>query len=361
MSSRDRSERSISSQLRSIIDSVRNRLSFNKKRALARYADFDPVFYLNANPDVAAAGLDPYAHYACHGQAEGRVRNALGDRLYFLRRNLGRSSKILEIGPACAPIAPKSENFNTFIVDNINKRELIEKYTGYGVDTTKIEDVDFIWKSGDLLNSVPEEHHKSFDVVYASDVIEHIPDPILFLKSLERLIRSDGVITLVVPDKRLCFDFYRPVTTTGAWIEARERGASIHSPKTRFEYNATVVFHRARNVWTLADSLPMSEFRFAAGTIHEAHSAAKNAMNPAAQYVDCHAWCFTPSSFALVIQECRALALFELAPDRESTQIGYEFVVELRLSDQPPIADSDRFRLMKMSADEQAAGFAMLC
>jgi SAM-dependent methyltransferase len=330
MSSRDRSERSISSQFRSIIESVRNRLRFSKKQVLERYVDFDPVFYLNANPDVAASGLDPYAHYAYYGHAEGRARNASGDRLAFLRQNLRRSSKILEIGPAYAPIAPKSGNFNTFIVDNINKHELIAKYTGYGVDTTNIEDVDFIWKSGDLLSSVPEEHHESFDIIYASNVIEHIPDPILFLKSLERLIRSDGVITLVVPDKRLCFDFYRPVTTTGAWIEARQRGASIHSPKTRFEYNATVVFHRARNVWTLADSLPISEFRFAAGTIHEAYSAAKNAMSPAAEYVDCHAWCFTPSSFALVIHECRALRLFELAPDRVSTQIGYEFVVELR-------------------------------
>jgi hypothetical protein len=44
-----------------------------------------------------------------------------------------------------------------------------------------------------------------------------------------------------------------------------------------------------------------------------------------------------------------------------ASRTNYEFVVELRLSDQPPIADSDRFRLMKMSADEQAAGFAMLC
>jgi hypothetical protein len=36
--------------------------------------DFDGEAYLAANPDVAAAGVDPYEHYINHGQAEGRQR-----------------------------------------------------------------------------------------------------------------------------------------------------------------------------------------------------------------------------------------------------------------------------------------------
>ncbi|MES1202004.1 MAG: phytanoyl-CoA dioxygenase family protein [Pseudomonadota bacterium] len=34
--------------------------------------DFDPKLYLLANPDVAAAGVDPLEHYRKHGMAEGR-------------------------------------------------------------------------------------------------------------------------------------------------------------------------------------------------------------------------------------------------------------------------------------------------
>jgi Phytanoyl-CoA dioxygenase (PhyH) len=33
---------------------------------------FDPQRYLDLNPDVAAAGVDPYEHYVRHGHAEGR-------------------------------------------------------------------------------------------------------------------------------------------------------------------------------------------------------------------------------------------------------------------------------------------------
>lgn len=34
--------------------------------------DFDPELYLQANPDVARAGVDPAGHYRCYGAREGR-------------------------------------------------------------------------------------------------------------------------------------------------------------------------------------------------------------------------------------------------------------------------------------------------
>ncbi len=33
---------------------------------------FDPAGYLKANPDVAAAGVDPVEHFLRHGRSEGR-------------------------------------------------------------------------------------------------------------------------------------------------------------------------------------------------------------------------------------------------------------------------------------------------
>ena len=37
-----------------------------------KWADFDPDFYLQVNPDVAAAGADPLGHWIRHGRKEGR-------------------------------------------------------------------------------------------------------------------------------------------------------------------------------------------------------------------------------------------------------------------------------------------------
>lgn len=48
---------------------------------------FDASYYLTNNPDVAAAGVDPYQHYLDHGAAEGRNPNAYFDTKYYLTQN----------------------------------------------------------------------------------------------------------------------------------------------------------------------------------------------------------------------------------------------------------------------------------
>ena len=48
---------------------------------------FDSTFYLTRNPDVAAAGADPYKHYLSHGWKEGRNPSALFSTRYYLAHN----------------------------------------------------------------------------------------------------------------------------------------------------------------------------------------------------------------------------------------------------------------------------------
>ena len=43
------------------------------------YRTFDSQYYLRENPDVAAAGVDPYEHYVAFGQIEGRSPNIYHD------------------------------------------------------------------------------------------------------------------------------------------------------------------------------------------------------------------------------------------------------------------------------------------
>jgi serralysin len=47
----------------------------------------DDAFYLAANPDVAAAGVDPEAHFATFGWKEGRQPNAFFDTIGYLTAN----------------------------------------------------------------------------------------------------------------------------------------------------------------------------------------------------------------------------------------------------------------------------------
>jgi len=48
---------------------------------------FDTAYYLAHNPDVTAAGVDPYQHYLRYGWHEGRNVSALFDTSYYLTQN----------------------------------------------------------------------------------------------------------------------------------------------------------------------------------------------------------------------------------------------------------------------------------
>ncbi len=52
----------------------------------------------------------------------------------------------------------------------------------------------------DYLQDIPELQARRFDVVYASEVIEHVPDPGEFAALLSRYVADDGVLCLTTPN-----------------------------------------------------------------------------------------------------------------------------------------------------------------
>ena len=51
---------------------LRRWIADRETRRVLQAGLFDPAFYLSANPDVKAAGIDPLAHYVRWGKSEGR-------------------------------------------------------------------------------------------------------------------------------------------------------------------------------------------------------------------------------------------------------------------------------------------------
>ena len=77
-----------------------------------------------------------------------------------------------------------------------------------GVDIKKVEMSDlpnFVFHHGQFENSdIPEN---SIDVVYCSNLIEHVPDPVLFAEKIHSSLRAGGVLIGVTPD-HLSIDRY---------------------------------------------------------------------------------------------------------------------------------------------------------
>ncbi len=68
--------------------------------------------------------------------------------------------------------------------------------------------VQLVWKA----NTYPFIDNDAFDFVINSHVLEHVPNPGRQMQEWLRIVRPGGLVYMIVPDKRFCFDRRRQLT-----------------------------------------------------------------------------------------------------------------------------------------------------
>jgi SAM-dependent methyltransferase len=136
--------------------------------------------------------------------------------------NISKRGLGVEIGPSIDPIAPKREGYRVHIIDHVDRQALIAKYIDDPVELDLIEEVDFVWRGESYLELTGRP--KQYDWIIASHVIEHTPDLVAFLVDCDSILKDDGVLSLVIPDKRYVFDRFRPVTGLARVVDAHVTG-----------------------------------------------------------------------------------------------------------------------------------------
>lgn len=53
---------------------------------------------------------------------------------------------------------------------------------------------------GSKIEEAPEEHYESFDNIIASNVLEHLDDPDLAIKSIKKLLKTNGRLHILTPN-----------------------------------------------------------------------------------------------------------------------------------------------------------------
>ena len=140
----------------------------------------------------------------------------------------------LEIGPSLNPVAPKKAGFNVEILDHATAEELRMKYQHLPARIDNIDAVDYVWKGEPLDELIGAQGR--YDYIIASHVIEHVPDLVSFFSQCTTLLKPDGVLSLVIPDKRYCFDYFRWPSSTGDLLQAFTEKRIRHNPGTVFDH-----------------------------------------------------------------------------------------------------------------------------
>jgi predicted SAM-dependent methyltransferase len=245
----------------------------------------------------------------------------------------------LEIGPSFSPIVSKKNGFNVEILDHANKEELKEKYKNHSVNIDNIEDVDFVW-SGERLEELTGKNNY-YDYIVASHVIEHTPDLVSFLQQCEIMLKNDGVLCLAIPDRRYCFDIFRPSSTPGDVIQAYLEKRNKHTLGAIWDNFSMITKKGSELAWK---KWHMGKYELINGNIDEAMVKISDAKNKN-EYIDVHNWRFTPSSFKLIMHDIIALGYVNFIERNYFKTKGCEFIIQLKKVDFIVNNDSNNIRL----------------
>jgi Methyltransferase domain len=242
----------------------------------------------------------------------------------------------LEIGPLARPRVKKSDGA-IFYVDHCSTEELRRGYSANPLMRPyldEIVEVDYVIKDGSTLSEVVGPH-APFDYVIASHVLEHLANPIGWLQDVERALTADGLVSLVIPDKRYCFDVNRAETRPQDWVDWFLRDLRAPSYGQLFDFFAHVTtidgMVDTAALWAgTADytgvrrpDVPDADVAAFASCLHYRESGA---------YMDVHAGVYTPSSLLALIELGIKLELlnFEVAYFVPTRRDSLEFHLTLR-------------------------------
>lgn len=241
-----------------------------------------------------------------------------------------RHSRGIEIGALANPVVSRDLG-DVLYVDYTDTASLQARYANDPlVRTEDIVQVDAIWGSKTLAEAVaPAEN---FDYVIASHVVEHVPDLIAWLNELCDVIKPEGQIRLVVPDRRYSFDYLREETRAADVLSAHLVKARIPQPHEILDFTLNKTTVDVAQAWAGSldrASLPR-DF-----TVEGALCICRDAMENGT-YHDVHCWVFTPKSFAKLMYELCSYGMIDLAcamfEDTEHEQLEF-FVGMQRCAD----------------------------
>lgn len=263
-----------------------------------------------------------------------------------ITKYISKAMRGIEVAPWHSPIVPKRDGFNCVTLDFFDTATLFQRAKEDPQINPewieRIEDVDIVGSAVDIDRLVEARGELgTFDYIISSHNFEHLPNPVKFLQGCSRVLKPDGMLSMAVPDKRGCFDYFKPHSTTADFIEAffenrtKPRLAQVFLSKSLYAtYGDTAKWVFSQNVDpSLVNANRELEQSFAAWQARRESGDE--------EYVDTHCWAFTPCSFCLLALELRRLELSSFDLLEATGTGGAEFFVHLRNS--PRMLDAAKF------------------
>ncbi|MEL6859309.1 MAG: methyltransferase domain-containing protein [Pseudomonadota bacterium] len=262
--------------------------------------EFDAEYYRDRHADTRHLSIaEAWAHYDTTGRSEGRWGSHWAGRNTFVE--LVPKGEILEIGPGSRPVFAGA---NVSYFDALTTDQLKARARTFGEAESSVPELTYSDPNGDL-SSI----NKTFDAVFSSHLIEHQPDLVSHLNQVERLLRPGGKYYLLCPDMRFTCDAGMAPSTIGDVLQAYVEKRNRHTLANKI--NASVM-HQSNDGKTHWDGLGRERYHYCAELLLDQIKCHEHDT----EYVDVHAWFFTPSRFRSCLTALNEMGLSRLRPLR---------------------------------------------
>lgn len=277
-----------------------------------------------------ALGLMVVLTCMCFGQGFQEA-----ERVQVLTAGLPLQGVGLEIAPFFRPTLLKRD-YNIYYTDYTTAAELVRKHAHLPIAQEIKEntvEIDFLWQPGRPLDICVQK--RQFDYVIASHVIEHVPNVIGWIRQIFSVLRTGGVLSLAVPDKRYTFDYYRSETQLHEMIDLWIRNQSIPSPAQIFDMLTNERELSYDNSGHVIGGIPCEAL--------PRHYTDQQALEYAisthktGEYIDIHCSVFTPEGMKRLFLKINDLGILNISVS-DPISIGGEFFIQLRKEGEPRVS-----------------------
>jgi SAM-dependent methyltransferase len=258
-------------------------------------------------------------HYENYGRSEGRAANGLRDRNDFASL-VPKDAIALEIGPFTNPILTGA---SVSYFDVLPQEGLIARANLMGLDPSRIPPIDYVSPTGELSGI-----DRRFEVVISSHCLEHQPDLINHLHGVGQILLPGGAYFLLIPDKRYCFDHYIPISNLAEVIVAHHDERRAHALRSVIEHRVLITHNESPRHWEGDHGAQFENCE------RRLHAALEEFEGAGGNYIDVHAWYFTPESAFAILSTLRKIGLspFEVHTIYPTRRGACEFWMILKAS-----------------------------
>jgi SAM-dependent methyltransferase len=278
--------------------------------------------FLHAFPGLlSTSGLKRWSTAAPAASKSGNPRR---NAAFELRKRLflefidPAATRGLEIGALDLPMIEPHEGRCDFA--DYHSTEEVKGIAAQHPDTNPdfVPNIDYVVADG--YDAVPRD----YDWIAAANVLEHIADPIGWLRTMSDHLKPGGILFLALPDKTYTFDVHRNLTTFSELVAWHQAGLKRPSFQQVFDFVYNFApRHTVYDIWK--GKLPSPPSKGFAAAMEAARIS-----DTLSHQVHCSV--FTPESFVALMREIKEAGLigYQVISVRPPARKTLEFFAVLR-------------------------------